>query len=567
MTEPLTVTKIAFQADSMQKRYHSRWCFLLVCLWLRYVSQSFVTATEQVPWWKKIQRSLFHRLKKTESERLWKKPVVVENFVSAEEATILLDRYRSLLRESLHFAPSGDAKRSKYRTSRTVRLPPLGDDLVVNIERRAAALANFSHSYVEDFQLACYGTDELYGLHRDDDYSGQANRAATVLVYLKQPEQGGATIFTNRKLELETDLKNRQPLRTEQAALELFRSYCGKPRSHHIIVPAITGNAAMWYNWINDTFAAESTHGACPVVVGEKCVIQQWISRNVVHPLRDERVLAIFPAGADWSFREKLQNDNRGIIASYGATCLLDASARRDKLAPLCGSFPELHDIIVNEGEGPFSNVCSIQIPLTKYGLKTTLEGQLQDLTVSFWARNIPTGAILLSLDGFLAVRLKDDGIIHLQSLSENKPSTDARTIKLPDTMNNEWLWISLTLQNGGRSSELFIYPNGDQSGKMLRSSRLEYDFADCKSSPNELYFFKHANPQSGMSKSMDERIAFVSNLEEKEEFEPENIAFVNVDKNLPAMDVSFIIIHNASLQEEEIRSLRYQTKRYDINS
>lgn len=550
----------------MQKRYYQRWLLLLVSTWLYNALPSFVMATEQIPWWKKIQRRLLNR-HKTLSDSLWKEPIVVENFVSSEEANILLDRYRLLLRDSLHRTPTGDAKRSIYRTSRTVRLPPLGDDLVVDIERRAAKLANFSHSYVEDFQLACYGSDQLYGLHRDDDYSGQANRAATVLVYLKQPEEGGATIFTNRKLELETDLKNRQPLRTEQAALELFRSYCAKPRRHHTVVPAITGNAAMWYNWINDTFAAESTHGACPVVRGEKCVIQQWISRNDVHPLRDERVLAIFPAGADWSFREKLQNDNRGIIASYGATCLLDASARHDKLAPLCGSFSESSNIILNEGIGPFSNVHSIKIPLTKFGLKTTLDGQLQDLTVSFWARKIPTGTILVSLEGLLLARLDDDGNVHLQSISEKPPSTDAKSIKLPDTIKSEWFWISLTIRDGGKGSELFIYANGDQSGDLVGSTHLEHDIVDCKSALNELHLIKRENPGSGNNESTDERVAFITSPVNKEEIEPENIAFVNVDKNFPAMDVSFIIIHNASLREEEISSLRFQTKRYDINS
>ena len=74
-----------------------------------------------------------------------------------------------------------------------MRLPPIGDPLIVDIEKRAADVTGFHHEHSEDFQLACYNDDELYGLHRDDadDQGGRvrsANRAATVLIYLHSPD-------------------------------------------------------------------------------------------------------------------------------------------------------------------------------------------------------------------------------------------------------------------------------------------------------------------------------------------------------------------------------------------
>jgi hypothetical protein len=59
---------------------------------------------------------------------------------------------------------------------------------------------------VRIFQLACYESGEVYGLHRgdDDDEKRNADRIATVLVYLEAPElsQGGVeTLFTHRSME------------------------------------------------------------------------------------------------------------------------------------------------------------------------------------------------------------------------------------------------------------------------------------------------------------------------------------------------------------------------------
>ena len=236
-------------------------------------------------------------------------PIIVDNFLTNDEASLLLQRYEPLLRESLHFG-TGTAATSQYRTSHSVRLPPNGDELVFEIEERAASLAGFSHDHVEDFQLACYGVDELYGLHRDDhdDPVKRADRSATVLIYLKAPEAGGATLFTRRAVEDELDLDTKRKLTTEKGALKLFREYCHRPKKHHVVVEPNVGRAATWKNWHGEhhaSFCRTSTHGACPVIQGKKCVIQQWITRTTPLALREPRLAAIFTAGADFSFQER----------------------------------------------------------------------------------------------------------------------------------------------------------------------------------------------------------------------------------------------------------------------
>ena len=109
---------------------------------------------------------LFRKFKRPKTP----KPQMVDDFLSPEEAAHLLDRYEFLMKESrsLGYVKNKAAGTSNYRTSRSVRLPPLGDPITLDIERRAADLAGFNHSYVEDLQMACYEEDELHGLHRDD---------------------------------------------------------------------------------------------------------------------------------------------------------------------------------------------------------------------------------------------------------------------------------------------------------------------------------------------------------------------------------------------------------------
>lgn len=197
------------------------------------------------PWWIQVHRWVGGRTRRCRVPLFT--PVIIENFISDAQAAMILERYQPLLRDSLHYNErTGGASKSLYRTSRSVRLPPLGDALVMDIEKRAAAAVNLTHDAVEDFQLACYGPGELYGLHRDDHDSGKesAHRAATVLIYLRAPTAGGETLFTRQPLEEERELGNpKQRLRTQAAALELFLSYCRRPKKSFFVAAPVVGRA------------------------------------------------------------------------------------------------------------------------------------------------------------------------------------------------------------------------------------------------------------------------------------------------------------------------------------
>ena len=125
-----------------------------------------------------------------------------------------------------------------------------------------------------------------------------------------------------------------------------------------------------------ENFAKDSTHGACPVGEGEKCVIQQWISRSKKLPLRDERLAAIFPCGADNSYRKILDadqrhgNDNKDSDDKY---CMKDLSAKQGAYASqLCliqestqhqQSGNELDRTVVNnDKQGPYVGVGALRV-------------------------------------------------------------------------------------------------------------------------------------------------------------------------------------------------------------
>jgi Rps23 Pro-64 3,4-dihydroxylase Tpa1-like proline 4-hydroxylase len=507
----------------------------LVFLWIILSFACFDSAKAQ--WWKRI----IERLKKDADEDIedgWKDPVVIESFLSASEALHLLETYKPLLRESLHKTASSQVKRSIYRTSHTVRLPQIGDPLVMDIEQRAAQLAGYNHSHVEDFQLACYGPGELYGLHRDEDAGGAANRAATVLIYLQSPESGGSTLFTKRPLELEKDLDTKQKLTTEKGAIKLFKHYCAKKRhKRHIVVPAIAGNAVVWQNWINDKdkYAARSTHGACPVTTGEKCVIQQWISRIPTNPLRNHTVLAIYPLGADLSFARKDKDSEDPY------TCAEDVSAHRQG-EPLCTQQPSTLQAIP---DGPYPNIGAVRI-VGESPLQTKLiqhEGPSTDLTLSFWARNIPVGTTLVTLGG-------DGG----GDLTVTMPNTNllllgkSASVELPDSdwATKDWLWISLTVRDA-KFLELTVF--SPQS--FLAGAQLELQDASCQAVTKITLL--QPPTQTLTPDQTNGTTAFVRNPNSEKQIEP-------------FAEVSFVVIHNSALDQNQIGNLRQQTRRYDIS-
>jgi len=629
---------------------------------------------------------------------------VVDDFLSAEEARRLLERYRPLLRTSRHAATSSTStsstqqqqqqqqhqqqQQSRYRTSRSARLPPLGDPSVFELERRAAQLAgSYPHRRVEDFQLACYSRGELYGLHRDDsnndsddsDDRRSANRVATVLIYLRDPavgeeagaggsgKGGGATLFTNRALEDERELgsspRSNYKLRTERAALELFADYCRRPRRHHSVVQPQVGRAATWKNWYevvqdrdgttstttsNSTnttgatktntklvFADESTHGACPVLPGasaEKCVVQQWITKTDRHvqPLRDTaKLMAIFPLGADVSFRQKLRSDSND-----ESSCAKDFSTNQGRyVSELCwnkeggdsgDSDNDNADNDNSDGQttaieyledvmrGPVDGVGGIRILGTGGGIfgrilllppPESVQNNDEGLTVSFFAKNVRHGTELVALQRrqsqrtLVAVRAVlipeksmlrfelvrgdsyddddgrndgDDGDNEQHGSSSSPPCGKKSNLDLrydsPDELTDEWIWFVLTVPPAADTTDTDATDPTDTGAAGAGVAELRA----YASRGGELL----GSASIALVEGSDGDSATAAQDSSSTTTEPAiGISFGKNDEQsvgaaaatAAAMDMSFLLVHRGNLPPDESKLLRHQAGRYNV--
>jgi hypothetical protein len=510
-------------------------------------------------------------------------PIIIPNFVTNEEAEAILQRYEHLLRPPAHVMSAQVRSNDKYRTSKSVRLPPIGDPLIVDIEKRAADLTGFHHEHSEDFQLACYNDDELYGLHRDDadDQGGRvrsANRAATVLIYLHSPDSGGETLFTRRPLEEERDLDTKRKLNTQDGALKLFRSYCNKPRKHHVVVPATRGTAVTWRNWYGgennstDKFATQSTHGACPVKSGKKCVIQVWISKDRdSNPLRDRRVAAIFPSGADVSFQRAV-SEGKSVLAKE-KVCFNDTSARFGKtISDLCFIATSTDAQLVQLGleeNNPYIGVGAWRIASGE--LQATLPANLLDgLTVSFWVRGLDEDTTILSITADDIGDAKENVVKskHMSKIFQaNVKKVDERKklIELTSINNqtstvevknlDEWMWMSFSISQEGEM-KLLIYDK--KTGRLIGQTTLQgQTLAENASICPEEEDALPSRRKNNLKMTLFSQPVRASNSDGSK------VAFAPIK----TVDLSFIIMHETILSSDEVSALRKQVRRYDVKA
>ena len=126
---------------------------------------------------------------------------VRRDFLPPDLCASLIERIDAVRRPSTISDSNGDAS---YRTSETGDLSPL-DPLAIEVEQRIAALTGLDPVHGEPLQGQRYAVGQEFKGHTDyfeptgvdfQRYCGVAgNRTWTVMVYLNQPEAGGATRF------------------------------------------------------------------------------------------------------------------------------------------------------------------------------------------------------------------------------------------------------------------------------------------------------------------------------------------------------------------------------------
>jgi hypothetical protein len=200
--------------------------------------------------------------------------------------------------------------------------------------RRVATLLNLPRirpGLDFEVQLVRYRAGGFYGLHYDAELHPVSQlptdtaRWATLLVYLNSPDAGGATIFpaiTNARLRqagcmgcefnqelgstrnpnsdacraclraattktatrrLQSQRGNKHPGRLSER--KLLATQCDAPNDATLVRPRV-GRAVLFQNFLkNGSWCPGSLHGGCPVISGEKWVLNVWLSRQNGRPL------------------------------------------------------------------------------------------------------------------------------------------------------------------------------------------------------------------------------------------------------------------------------------------
>ncbi|XP_042858579.1 prolyl 4-hydroxylase subunit alpha-3-like [Penaeus japonicus] len=174
--------------------------------------------------------------------------VTLEDVVTPSEAADLVNVSAGYLMRSSTVRANGGSTETFVRTSSTAWMLdsdlPILSQLTHRIEQLVGVNAQQNWG-AEMYQVVNYGVGGHYTVHHDYVERGLVNnRVATFLIYLKDIPQGGRTVFP----WVGTGVRPKR------------------------------GSALLWYN-MNRAGSSDMRlhHGACPVLLGDKWVINKWI--------------------------------------------------------------------------------------------------------------------------------------------------------------------------------------------------------------------------------------------------------------------------------------------------
>jgi prolyl 4-hydroxylase len=183
--------------------------------------------------------------------------VLFGDFLSKNECDRLVEVARPRMQRSLTTdLKTGNDKLDVVRTSRGMFFGRGENPLVTAIEGRIARLLAWPVEKGEGLQVLHYRPGDRYAPHYDYfDPSGDASpallarggqRVATLLMYLREPECGGETIFPHLGLRF-----------------------------------AAKRGSALFFSYDRPHPSTKTLHGGAPVIAGEKWVATKWLREGV----------------------------------------------------------------------------------------------------------------------------------------------------------------------------------------------------------------------------------------------------------------------------------------------
>ena len=185
--------------------------------------------------------------------------VVFGNLLSHEECDAIIAAARPRMARSLTVATqSGGEEINDDRTSNGMFFQRGETGIVRQLEERIARLLRWPLDHGEGLQVLHYGPGAEYKPHHDYFAPGEpgtptilkrgGQRVGTLVIYLNEPERGGATIFPEVPLQ---------------------------------VVPR-RGNA-VFFSYERPDPSTRTLHGGAPVVAGEKWIATKWLREREFH--------------------------------------------------------------------------------------------------------------------------------------------------------------------------------------------------------------------------------------------------------------------------------------------
>ena len=182
--------------------------------------------------------------------------VVFANLLNPAECDALMLAAKPRLSRSLTVDTlTGEEALHPDRTSQGMFFERLENELVYRIETRIAKLLRCPVKHGEGLQVLRYRKGAQYLPHYDYFDARDAGtplllarggqRVATLIIYLKEPEAGGATVFPNLDLQI-------------------------APKRGH----------AVFFSYPQALPSSLSLHGGEPVIAGEKWIATKWLRQH-----------------------------------------------------------------------------------------------------------------------------------------------------------------------------------------------------------------------------------------------------------------------------------------------
>lgn len=179
--------------------------------------------------------------------------IVFENVLTAEECDALIELASpSIVRSTVVNNSDGASVVSDARTSSNAYFHKGDNELINKVDQRLAKLTNWPYEKGEGLQILRYEPGQEYVPHHDwfsPTVPGSAtvigssgNRVGTVVLYLNDVEEGGATAF---------------------------------PESGLSVMPKKGG--AVFFNYDSPTVETKTLHAGLPVIKGVKWVATKWL--------------------------------------------------------------------------------------------------------------------------------------------------------------------------------------------------------------------------------------------------------------------------------------------------